>query len=197
MDSNVGSLLIIDVDFVIVLMKSITISKDVEFSISFECPGCSKNKSIRLSLNSLDYKYLDAELLNDIEIVLNNVKVNLRLRTVDEFLTIAANYLRSKTITDVNLIKLISLIKEYDLRPNDAEALITNASHEDISTLVVLKDLYFQKLTPIRFECSSCSSDNSKHLISLENLKIDPFRSIIENNPLATNKKLLEQIRKE
>lgn len=201
-DDNIGELLLPDVDFLIFLKMSATISNDMSFKTRYVCPNCDSENSIELSLAEIDFAFIEDRLKSDLVIDLNKQKVTLSIPTVDQFLKVAGNYVRSKQIDDLDTIKMLSLIKEYLFRPNPIQELVLSAIHEDISTLAAVKQLYFNKLKPIHAECEKCNrgrkeSDRRHLVISIEDLAIDPFRDVLENNPIVKNKVLFEQIRQD
>lgn len=199
-DPNIGSILLTDIDFLIFMKKSITISSKMKFRTSYKCPTCNTPGSLELALDEVEFELLGEELKRDIVITLRNKKYTLGVPTVDEFLKVAGNYVRSKVITDLDTVKILSLIKEYERRPNDVEFDVLNSIHEDITTLATIKDLYFNKLKPIHTFCPTCNKNTKpserRHLVVLlEELALDPFRDVLENNPVVSNKVLSEQVR--
>jgi hypothetical protein len=67
------------------------------------------------------------------------------------------NYLRYRTIDDLDLIKLISMINEFHVYPNRIENLVLNARYDDITALLALKELYLEKVKPIELYCPICN----------------------------------------
>ena len=98
------------------------------------------------------------------------------------------------------MIKTIALIKDFDLRGNQVEDDVINATHEDITLLLSLRDLYYDRLEPINVYCNECNSDKPLEerrsvAVSVDSLIVDFFREICINHPIDGTKILFKQIR--
>lgn len=101
-------------------------------------------------------------------------------------------YLRYKKITDLNLIKTISLIKEFESRANQVEDDVLHATHNDITLLMALRDLYFNRSEPIKVSCSNCREEGGKVMVAVDSLITDFFRSLRINCPIDGTKILFK-----
>ena len=85
--------------------------------------------------------------------------------------------------------------------PNQVEDDVLNATHEDITLLLALKDIYFDSVNPIKLNCS-CENDKRPEerrgvVVSVDSLITDFFREIYLHNPIDGSKILFKQIRQD
>ena len=60
-------------------------------------------------------------------------------------------YLKFRKITDLKMIKTIALIKDFDLQGNQVEQDVLGAKHSDITMLMALRELYYDRLEPVKY----------------------------------------------
>ena len=123
-----------------------------------------------------------------------------RMPTVAEFMTIFGNYRRFKKVTDMKVIKLISLFKDATMYQQLIENAVVRSTHEDITMLATLDQLFFNTIKPIKAYCENCKKlelpNSEKGVeIGIDKLISNYFREIIENNPLTGSKIVLREIR--
>lgn len=200
-DKNIENCYIMDVDFLIFYKKWLTISGDASFRISVPCPDCGKKieKTIRMD-RDIKYKQIDRNVMEGAFIELGGHKYETIVPTVKDFLKVFEKYLRFRKIEDLKMIKTIALIKEFDIRGNQVEDDVINATHSDITLLLALRDLYYDRLEPIKVYCEDCNADKSLEerrsvAVSVDSLIVDFFREICINNPIDGTKILFKQVR--
>jgi hypothetical protein len=199
-DKNILNCYIMDVDFLIFYKKLITISEKLTYNLSVKCPHCGKELKKTISLeDDIRFKGIDAAVMGGTEIDLCGHKYETIIPTVNDFMGVFQNYLRSRKIEDLGLIKTISLIKSP--YPNQVEDDVLNATHEDITLLLALKDIYFDSVNPIKLNCS-CENDKRPEerrgvVVSVDSLITDFFREIYLHNPIDGSKILFKQIRQD
>lgn len=200
-DRNIENCYIMDVDFLIFYKKLLTISGDSSFKISVQCPDCGAkiNKTIRMD-KDIRYKQIDRGVMEGAFIELRGHKYETIVPTVKDFLRVFEKYLRFRKIEDLKMIKTIALIKDFDVRGNQVEDDVINATHEDITLLLALRDLYYDRLEPINVYCDVCNADKTYEerrsvAVSVDSLIVDFFREICVNNPIDGTKILFKQVR--
>ena len=200
-DKNIENCYIMDVDFLIFYKKFLTISGDSSFKITVQCPDCGAKiqKTIRMD-RDIQYKQIDQSIMEGAYIELGGHKYETIVPTVKDFLRVFEKYLRFRKIEDLKMIKTIALIKEFDVRGNQVEEDVINATHSDITLLMALRDLYYDRLEPVHVFCSECNSEKPLEerrsvAVSVESLIVDFFREIRVNNPIDGSKILFKQIR--
>ena len=200
-DRNIENCYIMDVDFLIFYKKFLTISGDSSFKISVNCPTCGSRiqKTIRMD-KDIHYKQIDRSVMEGAFIELGGHKYETIVPTVKDFLRVFEKYLRFRKIEDLKMIKTIALIKDFETRGNQVEDDVINATHSDITLLMALRDLYYDRLDPIQVYCEECNADKTIEerrsvAVSVDSLIVDFFREIRINNPIDGSKILFKQIR--
>lgn len=201
-DKRILDCYIMDVDFLIFYKKLITISENATFNVSITCPTCKEVIKKKISLDEdIHFKQIDRSVMEGAMIELNGHKYETIVPTVKQFFKVFEKYLKYRKIEDLEIIKTIALIKDFDLKGNQVESDVLGAMHKDITLLLALKELYNNRLEPIEVFCPVCNKDKSMEerrgiTVSVENLIVDFFREISINCPLDGSKILFKQVRK-
>lgn len=199
-DKNILNCYIMDVDFLIFYKKLITVSEKLTYNLTIKCPYCGKEIRKTISLDEdIRFKGIDPAVMAGTEIELCGHKYETIVPTVNDFMGVFQNYLRSRKIEDLGMIKTISLIKSP--YPNQVESDVLNATHDDITLLLALKDIYFDSVNPITVHCS-CENDKKPEerrgvVVSVDSLITDFFREIYLHNPIDGSKILFKQVRQD
>ena len=181
-DKRILDCYIMDVDFLIFYKKLITISEDASFTITVTCPVCHESIKKTISLEQdIHFRQIDRNVMEGAVIELGGHKY--------------------EKIEDLDIIKTIALIKDFDIKGNQVEADVLGAMHKDITLLLALKELYNNRLEPIEVYCPNCNNDKNIEerrsiTVSVESLIVDFFREICNNCPLDGSKILFKQVHK-
>ena len=200
-DRNIENCYIMDVDFLIFYKKWLTVSGEASFKITVPCPTCGAKIHKVVSMDKdIRYKQIDQAIMEGAFIELGGHKYETIVPTVKDFKKVFEKYLRFRKIEDLKMIKTIALIKEFDIRGNQVEDDVINATHNDITLLLALRDLYYDRVEPINVYCSDCNADLPLEerrgvAVSVESLIVDFFREICINHPINGSKILFKQIR--
>lgn len=194
-DPNIQNCYVMDLDFLIFLKKLITVSDDLTYTISVKCPDCGRVLKKRISLESdIHFKQIDSKIMEGAQIRLGNTSYDTIVPTVKDLEEVMSVYIRYKKITDIKIIKTISLIKNFKISANQIEKDILEAKHSDITLLLALQELYFDRLEGIELTCP-CSKDKEGRrgmTVSVESLIVDFFRDILNNCPIDESKILFK-----
>lgn len=199
-DKRILDCYLMDVDFLIFYKKLITVSDDATFNVSVTCPVCHETIKKTISLErDIHFRQIDRGVMEGALIELNGHKYETIVPTVKQFFKVFEKYLKYRKIEDLDIIKTIALIKEFDLRGNQVEEDVLGATHSDITLILALKELYNNRLEPINIECPACNSgksieERSGITVSVETLIVDFFREICNNCPLDGSKILFKQV---
>ena len=93
------------------------------------------------------------------------------------------------------MIKTIALIKNFDYQANQIEDDVLGATHSDITLLMALRDLYYDRLEPITLECPNCRDDRGERrsvTVSVDSLIVDFFHELFVNSPIDATKILFK-----
>lgn len=197
-DPNILNCYIMDVDFLIFYKKLITVSEDLSYQIEVKCPECGRKIKKTVSFeHDIHFKQIDPKIMNGAKIELGGHSYETIVPTVREFGRVFSKYLTYRKITDLKMIKTIALIKDFEMRANQVEEDVLGATHNDITLLLALRDLYYDQLEPITLYCPECNKglDKSERrgvTVSVESLIVDFFRDLYVNCPIDGSKILFK-----
>lgn len=198
-DPKIYECYVMDIDFLIFYKRLITVSGEgMSYEISVPCPECKK--TIKKSINiqkDIHFKQIDDKIMNGAVISVNGNNYDISVPRVKDFLKVFEKYLIFKKIKNLDMIKIISLVSNSEFQLNQIEEDFINATHEDITLLMMLKDIYFDRVEPIELFCPNCNKGKSAEerrgiTISVNSLVVDFFREIFNNCPVDGSKILFK-----
>ena len=202
-DPKIQDCYLMDIDFLIFYKKLCTISGDLNYNITVRCPHCGEkiNKPVAID-KDIHFKGVDEKVMNGAKIELGGKVYDTIIPTFRQFMRVFQRYLVYKKITDLKMIKTIALIDDNGSNGNQIEDAVLGAKHEDITLLLALRELYYDRIEPIEVTCPNCSKDKKVKVdktgrrgvvtVSVENLAVDFFPDIINNNPIDGSKVLFK-----
>ena len=199
-DKRILDCYLMDVDFLIFYKKLITVSDDASFTITVTCPDCHEQIKKTISLErDIHFRQIDRSVMEGAIIELGGHKYETIVPTVKQFFRVFEKYLKYRKIEDLEIIKTIALIKEFEVRGNQVEEDVLGAKHSDITLLLALKELYNDRLEPINVYCPKCNEEKGPEerrsiTVSVGNLIVDFFREICNNCPIDGSKILFKQV---
>ena len=191
-DRNIRFCYMMDADFLIFYKKLISVSGDKKYNMSITCPKCGATiKSVIDIDKDVHFKQIDPKVMNGAYIELCGHKYETTVPTVEDFIKVFSKILKYRKVTDLGLIKTIALIKDFDLNSNQVESDVLNATHEDITLLMALRELYYDNLEPIEVYCKNCTDEGGRRTsvaINVQSLVVDFFRDLCINCPIDGTK---------
>lgn len=193
-DENIKNCYIMDVDFLIFYKKLLTVSSDLSYQIKVTCPDCGAEITKTIEFNKdIHFKQIDPKIMDGARVDLGGHRYDTLVPTTNDFMKVFGNYLRYRTVTDLKMIKTIALIKDFDILGNQVESDILNATHEDITLLLALRELYYDLVEPVTVYCPKCNKGLKKNerrgmAVSVDSLIVDFFRDITINSPIDGSK---------
>lgn len=193
-DPHILDCYVMDVDFLIFYKKLITVSGDLTYKLDLTCPHCGKSIQTQIDINKdVHFKQIDKQVMSGAIIELGGHKYDTVIPTVRDFLRVFEVYLRIKKTKDLNLIKTIALIKTFDIEGNQIEEDVMNATHEDITLLMALREIYYDRVEPLKITCPECGEKEGGELtVSVGTLIVDFFRELYNNSPINGSKILFK-----
>lgn len=194
-DPRIMNLYVMDVDFLIFYKKLCTVSSEMSYTVSATCPICGSTIQKKISLNKdIHFKQLDEKVMNGCLIEINGHKYETIIPTMKDFLKVFELYLKYKKTDDLKLIKTVALIKDFEYQGNQVENDIFGATHEDITLLLALRELYYDRLEPIEIICPECKKEGKEEIVavSVDSLIVDFFRDLCINSPIDGSKILFK-----
>ena len=194
-DPRILDCYIMDLDFLIFYKKLITVSGDLTYTLTINCPKCGETIKSKIDLNKdIHFNQIDPQIMDGAVIELNEHKYDVQVPTVKSFMRVFETYLRYRKISDIKMIKTIAMIEDFDTKANQIEADVLGATHEDITLLLALRELYYDRLEPVMIECPKCKEDGKEAsvAVSVETLTVDFFRDLCVNSPIDGSKILFK-----
>ena len=197
-DQKIMNCYIMDVDFLIFYKKLCTVSGDLSYEIEVTCPVCGKKLKKTVNFEKdIHFKQVDPKIMNGAYIELGGHKYETIVPTLQDFMKVFQTYLRFRSVQDLKMIKTIALVKDFDYQGNQIENDVLGAKHEDITLLLALRDLYYDRLEPINLYCPECNKgkkpkERREIAVSVESLTVDFFRDICKYSPIDGSKILFK-----
>lgn len=193
-DQNIKDCYVMDIDFLIFYKKLCTISDDLSYQIEIKCPSCGKpiQKVINFS-EDIHFKQIDPKIMNGAKIELGGHEYDTIVPTWTDFMKVFKLYMKYRKITDLNMIKTIALIKDFDYQANQVEKDVLGATHNDITLLMALRELYYDRLEPVEVYCPDCNKglkleERRSVAVRVDSLIVDFFRELYINSPIDGTK---------
>lgn len=200
-DKKIADCYLMDIDFLIFLKKLTTVSENQSLHWSCECPTCKRrvNKTIVLD-KDIQFKQIDRKVMGGCSVILGDHAYDITPPTANNLLHMFNRYLRTKSIFDLDMIKTVSLFhRDFDISGNQIEDDVINATRSDITMLLALKDLYYDRLEKMTVYCPDCNAGKSPEerrgmTISVDSLVVDFFRDLLIHSPIDQSKIVFKQI---
>ena len=195
-DPNILKCYIMDIDFLIFYKKLISISSDTSITITVKCPNCGATlkKSINLE-KDIKFETIDEKIMNGALVELNGHKYDVAVPTVQDLLKVFDVFKKFSRANDLKMMKTISLFKDFDIKSQQIEKDVLGATRGDITLLLALRDLYFDRVEPIKIMCPNCKDIEEERrvmTVSVDSLIVDFFQSVCINNGLDGTKILFK-----
>ena len=194
-DPNIQKCYVMDVDFLIFYRKLCTVSDDLSYDLTVSCPTCGKTLRKKITLDQdIHFRQIDEKVMSGAIVELGGHKYDIAVPTINDFLKVFEKYLRYRKVTDLKMIKTIALVKDFDYNANQIEKDVLDAKHEDITLLMALRDLYYDRVEPVTVICPDCKEKEGGGLVavSVESLIVDFFRDLYRNSPIDGSKILFK-----
>jgi hypothetical protein len=190
-DENIGSAPLIDADYLIFLMKMVTINESLKFKHRIKCPHCGNE--IRIDIESSDVKVKPLEKVVT-EIELGGIMRPVKMPTINEFLIFFDRLPPYSDDWGLDMVKLYSLFYNYQIQPpvGLVKEMVDQATHEQITHLMVTEDYMLQAFQNCKKECPDCKGGLSIDPVSSV---ADIFRLTLRSNQFNPNKIRIKQIR--
>lgn len=154
---QIDDLLLIDFEFVLYMKKALTISENMEYNTSVKCPRCGTTLRYKISLAGIEFDKMDPDALTGFQVQFNGLFMVVRMPTVRQFMEVFKKYRLYKKVTDMRIIKLISLFEMSELYLQRVETAVVNATYGDIGTLMTLDNIFFDFIKPFKANCHQCT----------------------------------------
>ena len=188
-DKNILNCYVMDLDFLIYYKKLISVSGNTTLKISVQCPSCGTVIQRDVDFEKdIKFDTIDEKIMNGAQIVLGGKKYEIRVPTVQNLLKVFDIFKRYSRVNDLKMMKTLSLFEEFDTRSQEIEKDVLGATREDITLLLALQELYFDRIEPIKVLCPKCDKERRGMTISVNSLVVDFFQSLTLNSKFDGSK---------
>jgi endogenous inhibitor of DNA gyrase (YacG/DUF329 family) len=182
-DPNVLNCYIMDLDFLIYYKKLISVSGNTTLTISVQCPSCGTVIKREVDFEKdIKFETVDEKIMNGAQVNLGGKKYEIRVPTVQNLLKVFDIFKRYSRVNDLKMMKTLALFEEFDTKSQEIEKDVLGATREDITLLLALQELYFDRVEPIKAICPKCDKERRGMAISVNSLVVDFFQSLTLNS---------------
>lgn len=189
---NWRSINLMDLDYVIFLMKKVSVSSDSEFTVSMICPDCGAENTLYLDLGRVSKP---TQLLFDLsgKVELNGELLEYRCPSLEEFDKILTKMTKFRKTDEIRLIKLVSMFPKFNELPSKIESSVLEAVGDDIVVLSTLESMYLDSKVDIDHKCNQCKGGDWS--MGVNSLIDNVFLSLVLSTESTESKIHAKQIR--
>jgi hypothetical protein len=190
MDESILKFSLYDLEYLIFMMKVITITDDIDFRTTKVCKHCGTESLIQFSL--ADFKFIDVKKLKEIKAIrLRDGEFNIKMPTIGEFKFVLDKYKMYSELDSLDAIKIISLFKDFKEQSPEIEHAVLNATREDITALSLVEQTYLNNVEVLDRKCEHCDKTGGM-VMRIDDSITSMFRGILQNNPPTEDQILFE-----
>ena len=182
---------LIDTDYILYMMKMVTISKELTLNYRYTCQCCGKKKVGSISTQSIVFRDIDERYLTMEYIELGGEKLPFKLATINDFNHFLSMLPRQlEATTDLSTIKLASMFWDGTMPTAKVIDLIKKSTGDEIKLITFLKAAYLQPIKPITLRCEK----GGETVVTINDVTTDLFQQTIFNRRLDTTKIHFKQV---
>lgn len=186
---NINEVAYYDLDALIFIKKSYTISKSSRISVTYKCEQCDKDVDGMINTEEIQYTEFDEIIkkLHGIKLG-DGIMYNIEFPKLGKVKKVCDIFMRFREDIDENIFLLCCCIKEFELSPNEVKRNIENAIKEDILSIEFVSRVmsgFYKEVTQI---CPKCGG---KTVIRIQSLMTDLFRLLRSNIKFDESKIIL------
>ena len=199
-DHNILNCYIMDIDFLIFYKKLISVSGNTKLTITVKCPDCGATIKKEIDLEKdIKFENIDEKIMGGAIVDLGGKRYETKVPLVKDLLKVFDVFKRYSRVNDLKMMKTISLFKDFETKSQQIENDVLGATRGDITLLLALRDLYFDRVEPVNIFCPNCNKgkrveERRSMAVSVDSLIVDFFQSVTLNNGLDGTKILFKQI---
>lgn len=178
-------LYLIDLDCLIYIKKTISITSQENITVDVTCPFCGKNQKISMNFrDSLEHCIVPDEALKVKEIILGGKSLKFQIPTIDYYQKVLKEFLKYNEDPNERVSTLCACLNFFD-NPREIKRLIEDATLDEI---VLVDSLHSWISGSRKFQKYICNSCGKEADVIVPNMSADMFRSIKLNNELNGRK---------
>lgn len=184
MDAKAEDALVIDLDYILYLLKALTISEEMYFDYSYRCECCKKRHTGKIGSQSLVFREIDKNYLDLVSIELNGTLLPFKLATVGDFKKFIGKLPRNMESIDIKILKLASMFWDGITPTGKVVDLFLKAQGNEIKMVAYLKAAYLDTIKPLTLKCEK----GGETVVTLNEVTADLFRLVLQNGRLDPTK---------
>jgi len=182
---DIDRLFLIDLDCLIFIKKTISISKVEDIKIDHICPHCGKTQTVSFNFKTgLDHCVVPDEALKIKEVVLGSKRFNFQIPTISYYQKVMKEFLKYGEDPDPRISTLCACLGFFD-NPRGVKLAIEDATLDEI---LMLDEMFAWVSGSRKFSSYTCESCGKEADIIVSNMSADMFRAIRLNNRIVENK---------
>lgn len=189
MDPKIGEASIIDAEYLIFMMKMLTISNEVFFNYSYKCSCCNKMVTGKISSTEIVFREIDPRYFSLYSIKVGDHNLYWHPVSIAEFIEITKMLPKGEDI-DLKLLKVASMFTAPETPISKVLGIFNGAVGDDIKTVLYIKSAYFDVVKPVRLKCEK----GGETVVGLNDLTTNMFQLLLQNRRLDTSKISFKQI---
>lgn len=172
-------LYLIDLDCLIYIKKTISITTQEDISVDVICPFCGKTQVVKMNLrDSLEHCIVPDEALKVKEIILGGKRLKFEIPTIDYYQRVLKEFLKYNEDPNERISTLCACLNFFD-NPREIKRLIEDATLDEILIIDQLHNWMSGSRKFQKYICNSCGKEAD---VIVPNMSADMFRSIQINN---------------
>ena len=182
-------LYLIDLDCLIYIKKTISITTQENVKVDVICPHCGKSQQISMNFrDSLEHCMVPDEALKVKEVIIDGKRLKFQIPTIDYYQKVLKEFLKYNEDPNERVSTLCACLGFFD-NPREIKRLIEDATLDEI---LLVDQLHAWISGSRKFQSYTCSSCRKEADVIVPNMSADMFRSIQINNELSGRKLILE-----
>lgn len=178
-------LFLIDLDCLIYIKKTISITTQEDVRVDVICPHCGKTQSVAMNFrDSLEYCIVPDEALKVKEVIIGGKTLKFEIPTIDYYHKVIKEFLKYNEDPNERISTLCACFNFFD-NPREIKRLIEDATLDEILIVDKLYEWVSGSRKFHHYECRSCGKEAD---VIVPNMSADMFRSVEINNELSGRK---------
>lgn len=184
-DVDIDRLFLIDLDCLIFIKKTISITSQEDVSVSSICPFCGNKEDVKINFrDSLEHCIVPDEVLKIKSIILNNHKFNFEIPTISYYQKVLGEFLKYNEDPNERISTMCACLNFFD-NPRLVKNSIEDATLDEISLIDQLHGWISGSRKFHRYNCANCGKEAD---IIVPNMSADMFRDVKINNEISGRK---------
>lgn len=192
MDQRIAEASILDADYLIYLMKALTISDELKLTLSYHCQACNEVHVFQTDSRNIIFNDLDEQYYRLDFIKIDGTEYRFTPPTIGEFLDKAGDLDRKSESLGLDFIRFASLFPENPLKTT--VRLFSEVTGSDAKLIHLLTHIFFNLVEPIKHVCKKKGGETT---VGIRLSSVDIFQVLFQSNRVNSNQISFKQVSKD